>query len=252
MDILKTKRCAKCGDKPIEAFGRDSSQADGLSRYCKPCSHEFDAKYRAKNPEKAKAKTAKWRSKNREKVRVYSAKWQEENHATPERLKSRRLANARYRAKHPDKDKASKEKYRANNPEKVKDIRNKYENKRRKSDPSFLLYKSMSNSLRAALKRSSKFARTWEVIGCTKEFFMNWIQSQFKRGMNWNNYGTKWHIDHKVGKEFFDHRIPEQVRVCWNWRNLRPLWAKQNIRNKHNKKRRQKLAEQLGQRDLGI
>lgn len=64
---------------------------------------------------------------------------------------------------------------------------------------------------------------------------MEWIQSQFKRGMSWNNHGAIWHIDHKVGIAKFNHTDPEEVKRCWNYSNLRPLWARENIQNKHNK-----------------
>lgn len=52
---------------------------------------------------------------------------------------------------------------------------------------------------------------------------------QFEPGMTWENYGTEWHVDHIVPCSYFDLTDPEQQRICFNYRNLQPLWAKDNL-----------------------
>ena len=47
--------------------------------------------------------------------------------------------------------------------------------------------------------------------------------------MSWDNYG-EWHIDHIVPCASFDLSDPNQQRICFNFRNLQPLWAKDNQR----------------------
>lgn len=47
--------------------------------------------------------------------------------------------------------------------------------------------------------------------------------------MTWNNYGFgmgKWSIDHIIGINNFDlSKEEEEDRlICWNYKNLRPLW----------------------------
>lgn len=67
------------------------------------------------------------------------------------------------------------------------------------------------------------------LIGCTTEQFRAHIESQFKSWMTWDNYGTRWHIDHILPCASFDHTDAAQVRQCWHWTNLRPLCAKKNM-----------------------
>jgi hypothetical protein len=46
--------------------------------------------------------------------------------------------------------------------------------------------------------------------------------------MSWSNYGA-WHIDHIKACAKFDLTIDSQQRECFNYTNLQPLWAKENI-----------------------
>ena len=50
--------------------------------------------------------------------------------------------------------------------------------------------------------------------------------------MNWNNYGqgfSKWNLDHIVGCNNFDLSKEEDRLVCFNYKNLRPMWATDNL-----------------------
>ena len=55
------------------------------------------------------------------------------------------------------------------------------------------------------------------------------LENQFVEGMSWDNYG-EWQIDHIVPCASFDLSDPNQQRICFNFRNLQPLWAKDNQR----------------------
>ena len=50
--------------------------------------------------------------------------------------------------------------------------------------------------------------------------------------MNWENYGSYWHIDHIKPKSLFifESLEDEEFKQCWSLNNLRPLEAKENIR----------------------
>lgn len=51
--------------------------------------------------------------------------------------------------------------------------------------------------------------------------------------MNWDNYNHEtWHIDHIIPCAAFDLTNPIHQRICFNWRNLQPLWGNENI-SKH-------------------
>jgi len=47
--------------------------------------------------------------------------------------------------------------------------------------------------------------------------------------MSWANRNM-WHIDHIVPCARFDLTDPEQQKACFNWKNLQPLWAMENIK----------------------
>ena len=48
--------------------------------------------------------------------------------------------------------------------------------------------------------------------------------------MNWKNYGTDWHIDHKKPdcKFHYESVEDEGFKMCWSLCNLQPLWATEN------------------------
>lgn len=47
--------------------------------------------------------------------------------------------------------------------------------------------------------------------------------------MSWNNYGKNgWEIDHIIPCSYFDLTKEENQRICFNYRNLQPLWASEN------------------------
>lgn len=64
--------------------------------------------------------------------------------------------------------------------------------------------------------------------GCKIDFLKKWIESQFKEGMSWDNYG-EWELDHVKPCCAYDLSIIEQQYKCFNWRNLRPLWKDDNM-----------------------
>ncbi len=53
------------------------------------------------------------------------------------------------------------------------------------------------------------------------------LESRFLPGMTWENRG-EWHIDHFIPCSRFDLSLPAHQKICFNYRNLRPLWGKDN------------------------
>jgi hypothetical protein len=70
------------------------------------------------------------------------------------------------------------------------------------------------------------------LLGYTRAEFRAHIEAQFTDGMGWHNKG-KWHVDHRIPKNMFDPRDPEQLRRCWALSNLRPLWGSDNCSRPH-------------------
>lgn len=81
--------------------------------------------------------------------------------------------------------------------------------------------------LRVYLKTNKSF-RTQEYLGCSYLELRAWLESHFLEGMSWDNYG-EWHIDHYVPLAYFDPCNKKDNLIAWHYRNLRPLWAKDNI-----------------------
>lgn len=84
--------------------------------------------------------------------------------------------------------------------------------------------------LKALKNRSTKKTnKTEELIGCTLDFYMGWIESKFVEGMSWDNHG-KWHIDHVKPCNTFNILDVEEQKKCFHYTNCRPLWAEDNLR----------------------
>ena len=46
--------------------------------------------------------------------------------------------------------------------------------------------------------------------------------------MSWENYG-QWHVDHIIPCCTFNLTDESQLKKCFNYKNLQPLWAKDNL-----------------------
>jgi len=91
------------------------------------------------------------------------------------------------------------------------------------------LEKSVRDRIAKALKGMPKPFPAKTLLGCTIPELREHIEKQFLPGMTWDNYRNDiWHIDHVRPCSSFNFAIPDQQRVCFNFKNLRPLWAKEN------------------------
>ena len=82
--------------------------------------------------------------------------------------------------------------------------------------------------LQRALKGKCKPGSMKKNLGCTVEYFLDYIAEQFQPGMSWKNWG-KWHLDHIQPLYSFDLTDPEQLAKATHYTNLRPLWAAENL-----------------------
>lgn len=71
--------------------------------------------------------------------------------------------------------------------------------------------------------------RTEQYVGCSFEEAKQRIESQFTRGMTWQNCGSFWHLDHIVPLSSFDLNNPKERMIANHISNLRPLGARENI-----------------------
>lgn len=92
----------------------------------------------------------------------------------------------------------------------------------------------LHNNLNKLIHRSGYKGLMLRLVGCSRKDFIDFIESQFKVGMSWDNYGKIWHIDHIVPCSYFDLTDEEEQRVCFNWRNTQPLFSKDNFSKGNN------------------
>ncbi len=120
----------------------------------------------------------------------------------------------------------------------ISDVKKVYVKQKKTTDPIYKLECNLRSRLRNAIaqKRDGgavKSARTHELLGADMAIVFSHLESQFHDGMTWENYG-KWHVDHIIPCASFDLSKPEEQFKCFNYKNLQPLWAADNLK-KHAK-----------------
>jgi hypothetical protein len=130
----------------------------------------------------------------------------------------------RYRQRNAAKIKVAKQIYAANNKDKIaKALAN-----RRANNPIVRMANSMRRSIRRYLDAGQKGEMSsFEIIGCSKDDLRKHLESKFRDGMTWQNYGKHWHIDHIV--PLISAKSSDEVKRLCHWTNLQPLEALENL-----------------------
>ena len=106
-----------------------------------------------------------------------------------------------------------------------------YVKKRKKEDLEFHLRENLRSRLFGLLRKSliskGDMGRTHELIGCSLEELGQHLRSLYKPEMTDENYG-EWHVDHIRPCASFELGNEEQLRECFHYTNLQPLWAEEN------------------------
>lgn len=97
------------------------------------------------------------------------------------------------------------------------------------SDAKFRVIHILRSRLRKVIDRPGKRHSILDVIGCSRSYLISWLEGGFDDGMSWENQGEGWHIDHVVPLSAVDVENESIAKIAWNWRNLRPLWSRDNI-----------------------
>ena len=230
------KTCTKCGiNKPLSEYYKRKKTVKCVVYYkcvarCKVCVIASQKKYRSK-PE------------NKEKIRAYKKEYRKEYISKPENKEKIRASQKKYRSKPENKEKIRadykkyyskpeiKEKKRAyskeyrSNPEN-KEKRRAYVRNQRKTNPVFRIKLILRSRLSNALQGNAKSESTMKLLGCTGEQAVQWIESQFKDGMTWDNID----VDHMMPCSSFDLRSAEEQQKCFHYTNLQPLKKADNRR----------------------
>ena len=213
------KQCKNCQKELNESqFPKRKSNKDGLHIYCNNCIKLKRKLYDDKNKKDIKKKKRAYYLKNREKI----LKEQKEKRIPGTRKEY--MANY-YRQNKEKMNNATKE-YRKT--DKFKEWSNIYY-----KDPKKRIARSMYNRVRIAvgIALKGKSTNTENLCGCTWGYLIEYIESKFKPGMSWDNYGkgmNKWSIDHIIPCSSFDLALKEEQDKCFHYTNLQPLWCSEN------------------------
>lgn len=161
------------------ACKREQSRRD----YCnhKDRTKVINDRSRRKNIESARETRRKWAAANREKSNGTKSKW-------------KRLHREQYLAEA------------------------RAYSKRKRQDPVYRLNANTSKQIWDAL-RALKGGRHWEtLVDFTLNDLVKHLQTKFKIGMTWDNYGTYWELDHVKPKS-----LCASFEETWNIDNLQPL-----------------------------
>jgi len=197
---------------------------------------EWSKKYYKLHKEKLKAKASLYYKSHKEQHDKYTREWYRRNPSLERSHKAylrRREKSLTYSKKY-QKDNRVKvnettKQWRKRNKQKWTKIRLNHYIKRR-TTPAGRIEDSLRTRLYQLLSNHIKSASTINLTGCSLEFLVGYLESKFKDGMSWDNYGINgWHIDHIKPCCKFDLSKEDQQKECFNYRNLQPLWAKENL-----------------------
>lgn len=187
------KKCSKCKElKPLDSFNKDSQKIDKKQSHCRLCNSHKCNSWRHDNPDKFKLSVDNWKDNNK-------GYWVEWNQLNPH-------------------------------------YNTLWFRKEIKTNPTFklssnirsLIGMSFKNVLNNTYKKGKK---TEEILGCTLEEFINYLQSLFIEGMTLENHG-EWEMDHII--PISSAKTEEEIYKLNHYTNFQPLWKEDN-RKKSNK-----------------
>lgn len=223
LSYKKNKICDKCNkNKPITEFNRRNVSKDGLCSQCRDC---YNSNRKKSIPEQKTnsivSQTKKCNTCLIEKSLSEFKQTKKSNDGHYHKCKSCWKPVEWNK----EKQKASEKKYVQNNPEK---IRLKW--KRDSTKINRRIRDSLNKRIKEAFysQKQNKSNKTFDYVGCSKNDLKRWFEYLFTENMSWDNYG-KWHIDHVIPCASFDLSSDNEIKKCFNWKNLRPCWGEENI-----------------------
>lgn len=185
------KKCTSCDEiKDISNFQKDSSKKDGYRPDCKSCRK----KYYQSNKHKLK-------KVDRVEKSEYNKKYYQ--------LNKEAILNKKLKYWLENKEKIND--YTKENKIKINNRKRRYIKDKLLNDPLFKLKHNVRVLIRYSLKNSKK-SKTSEILGCSYDYFKNYIESRFRDGMSWENHGQS----------------IEEIYELNHYTNFQPLWETEN------------------------
>jgi len=198
--------CNKCGvEKEQDQFPKRKDNLSGYRKDCKECVRSRCQKYYQENKVKCLVISKNWRKTNPEKSNAVYARYR--------KTEKRKIVANRWAAKNRKTMQA-------------------YNVKKYNTDPRFNIATKIRRRISMAIHNqyTKKATLTVELLGCSFLELKSYIESKFTLGMTWDKIlSGEIHLDHIRPYASFDLTDSEQQKQCFNYKNLQPLWAKDNL-----------------------
>lgn len=215
----KIRICSKCKiSKPFSEYTKNKSRKGGIESKCKTCIKSY-------------------KDNNKEKIKTYNNKYNNSEKGLNQKEES-------YDRNRDNIIKSSRERYkRIAKTEEFKKYNSERSKKRELEDNIYKLKKRVSCLIRGSFKRRElvKDNKSEDILGCTMDFFIEHIESQFLPWMSWENYGNvcevleydcSWDLDHIIPVSLA--QTEEDILSLNYWSNFQPLCSKINRHDKKN------------------
>lgn len=211
MEDLITKEAAKLLGLKYYFTGIPCKKGHIEKRYintgiCYQCKRDQHKRNYEKHSEVVKVRNSRSSIKNRIRRNRYSKEWSKKNH-------SKRLEIMMN--------------YRVRNKEKINFYGRQYM-KRKRLNPYYRVSKNISKAIWESLKERGRVKdRKWiNLVNFSVEELIVHLESKFRDGMTWENYGSIWHLDHIKPLSSFSE---ENIMEAWELSNLQPLLKFENL-----------------------
>ena len=217
----------------------------GIENRCKDC---FKI-YLSNKKDKLQESQKKWKQKNPDYMKEYQKKYEIIAYQK-KYYKENSQIYKQWRINNSERELNSRQKYIEKNKEKLNEYQRKWKQNKRENDINYKLQQNISRRIRYELNtllKGKKTKRTTQYIGCTIEELKTYIEKLFNDDMNWENYGSYWHIDHIIPCIAWNFSLENDNNYCWNFRNLQPLEssANQSKKDRYNEDDKFRYIEQM-------
>jgi hypothetical protein len=229
-----TKICSNCStEKEIGEFYLDRGKPHSQ---CKECIKTKTKKYKDNNKEKYQKYFKEYQEKNKEELKEYKRK----NYLINQE-KIRQRTKDYYENNKQECDKKTSIRNKSNR-ERINELNRIRCKNKRDNDPLYRLSNNIRTAIWSSIKNSGykKESNTYNILGCSYEYFIIHIERQFESWMTWDNYG-KYNGEFRYGWDI-DHIIPissvknkEEIININHYTNLQPLCSKINREIKKDK-----------------
>lgn len=212
---METKICTECKEeKELSLFKKAPKCAKGVFSKCKICDAKKRREFRANNLELCRERSKREYYNNKEKRNASSNLWKAKN---KERL-------VEWGKNYRDSNREHYNNLAQKNREKHRESYNLRAKEKRK-DPLEKIKMKIRQNISRAIRRKKFFQNgsTEKYLGCSYDFFIQYIEAQFTEGMNWENI----HLDHI--KPMATAKNEKDAHDLNHYSNFQPLFIKDNL-----------------------